>query len=118
MALQLEGTVKQVNPLETGEGKSGTWKKRGFVLAFKDGNYDKSVYIEGMSDKADQIGHLVIGQQIRVYWNVESREYNGKFYTNLSMWKYEQIGATQATPAQSETTQQDTSTGTDSDLPF
>lgn len=118
MALQLEGTVKQVNPLETGEGKSGTWKKRGFVLAFKDGNYDKSVYIEGMSDKADQIGHLVIGQQIRVYWNVESREYNGKFYTNLSMWKYEQIGATQATPTATEVAKSAQSADDTNDLPF
>jgi len=27
MALNIEGTVKQVNPLETGEGKNGEWKK-------------------------------------------------------------------------------------------
>lgn len=97
MALSIEGTVKQINPLETGEGKNGMWSKREFILEFQDGNYPKMIAFIGMKDKADQIGQLVVGQKIRVHFNPSSREYNGRWYSQNDMWKYETIGGSTAT---------------------
>lgn len=91
MALSIEGTVKQINPIETGEGKNGQWKKREFLLDYQDGNYPKMVVFTGMKDKADSIGQLNVGQKIRVYFNAESREFSGRYYTALNYWKHESI---------------------------
>ena len=88
MSLQITGTVKTVLDETTGVSGAGKeWRKQSFVVTYKDGNYDKDVAITGMNDKCDVIGGLRSGQAVTVYFNVSSREYNGKWYTDCSMWK-------------------------------
>jgi len=122
MALTLEGKVKSVGQEESGEGKNGTWKKREFVIEYPDGNYPKLAAFTGMKEKADQIAQLQVGQNVRVYFSVNSREYNGKVYTNLDLWKYETIGGSTASApshsSQAATPNNVETNGIDSDLPF
>jgi hypothetical protein len=35
------------------------------------------------------VGTLVEGSMLNVYFDAESREFNGKWYTNLTAWKVE-----------------------------
>ncbi len=90
MALELTGKVSQVLPLETGEGKTGQpWKKQFFILDFMDGNYPKKVSISVWGDKTDSLRNMQPGTEVKVSFNVESREYNGKWYTDVRAWKIE-----------------------------
>jgi hypothetical protein len=87
--LIVKGTVKEILPVQTGEGKNGTWSKSGFVVEYEDGKYNKSVAIETWGDKLELPG---VGQDVSVSVNIESREYNGKWFTNVRAWKIETDG--------------------------
>lgn len=80
----------QLNPVQTGEGKNGPWKKQE-VIVETEGQYPKKICVIVWGDKID-INRFKIGDMIDVYFDVESREYNGKWYTDVKAWKIEPAG--------------------------
>ena len=96
--MKITGKVVQVLPIQTGEGKSGTWKKSGVVMNYKDGDYEKTVMCTVMGDKVDALQSLQPGTEIEVSVNAESREYNERWYTDVKAWKWDVVG--HAAPAQ------------------
>ena len=89
--MKLTGKVTSVTPTQTGEGKNGQWKKAGFLITYKDGEFEKSAYFTGFNKPVEHIEKLQIGQSVEVSFNIESREYNGKFYTDLSAWRIDTL---------------------------
>lgn len=89
--MEIKGKVKRVLPLEQGDTKNGKgWKRRDFILEFKDGDFDKIVALTARTDAAlERVGNLAEGAEVNVSFNVESREWNGKYFTNLNAWKIE-----------------------------
>lgn len=89
--MEIKGKVKRILPLEQGASKNGKgWKRRDFIVEFKDGEYDKLAALTARTDVAlERVGNLAEGAEVNVSFNVESREYNGKYYTNLNAWKIE-----------------------------
>jgi hypothetical protein len=94
MALEITGKVIQLLPEQTGTGKNGTWVRRDFVIETTD-QYPKKVCFSGWGDKANIVNNLQTGQMVKVSFNPESREYNGKWYTDLRAWKIEANNADQ-----------------------
>lgn len=89
--MQLTGKLVQLLPAQSGQGKNGTWKKQEFILE-TEGQYPKKVCIAVWGDKADPKA-LQIGNTLKVDFDVESREYNGRWYTDVKAWKVEVAGA-------------------------
>ena len=127
MALEITGKISQILPLETGESKNGQWKKQFFILDFMDGNYPKKVSISVWGDKTDSLRNLLPGADVKVSFNVESREYNGRWYTDVKAWRIEAAGAGapdnsgapgNAIPDFAEPTFSGDNNGSDNDLPF
>lgn len=85
--MDITGKLVQLMPEETGEGKNGTWKKRQFVIETLD-NYPKKVCMVIWGDRVD-MNSFRENEVIRVYFDVESREWNGRWYTDLRAWKIE-----------------------------
>ena len=93
--LKLSGTVYAIEaPVQISEKLT----KRNFVVTTGD-KYPEIVAFEMLNDKCDLADGFTVGQQVEVSFNVRGREYNGKFYTNLSAWKIESAGGAQATTA-------------------
>ena len=88
MALEITGKVIQLLPEQSGTGKNGTWVRRDFVIETND-QYPKKVCFSGWGDKAQMVSSLETGQNVKVSFNPESREFNGKWYTDLRAWKIE-----------------------------
>jgi hypothetical protein len=88
MALEITGKVLQLLAEQTGAGKNGTWVRRDFVIETTD-QYPKKICFSGWGDKAAQVNGLQPGQSVKVSFNPESREFNGKWYTDLRAWKIE-----------------------------
>lgn len=126
MALEITGKVSQILPLESGEGKNGTWKKQYFVIEYMDGQYPKKVCIQLWGDKTDILKSLQPGTDVKVAFNVESREYNGRWYTDVKAWRVEVGGsASSSSSAPSAAFAEPSydngagsSGGNDNDLPF
>jgi Domain of unknown function (DUF3127) len=83
--MEITGKVVNLLPLQSGQGKSGVWKKQEFILETP-GQYPKKVCMSLWGEKADEI-KLVPGETITASINIESREYNGKWYTDVRAWK-------------------------------
>lgn len=89
--MEIKGKVKSVLPVESGEGKNGKeWKRQDFIIEFMDGEYSKILALTARTDNALNIASkLKAGHDVTVQFNIESREYNGKYYTNATAWKIE-----------------------------
>jgi len=85
--MELKGKLLQLLPLQTGQGKNGTWKKQDCVLEIP-GQYPKKVCFAVWGDKIDE-SQLQIGNELTVSCDIESREYNGRWYTEVKAWKVE-----------------------------
>lgn len=83
--MELTGTLVEVLPLQTGQGKNGTWKKQNIVVE-TEGQYPKKVCISIWGDKIDD-SQLRTGNKLTISFDIESREYNGRWYTDVKAWK-------------------------------
>lgn len=83
--MQLVAKLIQVLPLQSGMGKNGEWKKQDIVVE-TDGQYPKKVCISIWGDKASE-AMLQVGNMLDISFDVESREYNGRWYTDVKAWK-------------------------------
>ena len=90
----MQGHIIAVMPEAGGTGKNGNpWKKQEFVLETKD-NYPKKICFTLWGEKIDQYA-LQTGEFVTVSIDIESREYNGRWYTDLKAWKVEKSGESQ-----------------------
>ncbi len=95
--MQLTAKLIQVLPLQSGMGKNGEWKKQDIVVE-TDGQYPKKVCVSIWGDKANE-AILQVGNILDISFDVESREYNGRWYTDVRAWKVELATATEGYPA-------------------
>lgn len=119
--MQLTAKLTQLLPLQTGTGKNGPWKKQDIIVE-TEGQYPKKICVSIWGDKINE-EILKIGNMLTISFDIESREYNGRWYTDVKAWRVEPAGvATSANPVDAtrfEEGSQDT--GTDEkkdDLPF
>lgn len=122
MALDITGKILQIMNETSGQSKTGnTWVKQEFVIETND-KFPKKVMISVMGDKVQELKRFKTGDEIKASLNIESREYNGRWYTDIRAWKLE-TGGNGTTAPSSENFYPDSEpsftadTATD-DLPF
>lgn len=99
MALEVNGKLEKIMTQVTGEGAKGPWVKQEFVIVTFD-QYPKKVCCSVWGDKVDQLRRFQPGDDIKVSFNLESREYNERWFTEVRVWKLDQAGAISANPQQ------------------
>ncbi len=115
--MEISGTIITLLPPQSGQGKNGVWKKQEFILEIP-GQYPKKVCLSLWGEKVDE-NNIAVGDKITASINIESREYNGRWYTDVRAWKIAKGtgGADrEAPPASDEPFIPDTSAS--DDLPF
>lgn len=112
--MEIKGNVVKVLQKQTGEGKNGTWVKRSFIIE-TEGQYPKKVQISSFGDKLN-VGLIKEGNILNVSIELESREYNGRWYTDVRAWKIELLE--QSKIEDKKEPQLNTQNNDDSDLPF
>lgn len=97
--MEIKGKVILAFPEQSGVSKSGnSWKKREYVLETFD-NYPKKIHFDLFGERADQYP-INVGENITLSFDIESREYNGRWYTSIRGWKVDKDnGAIAADPA-------------------
>ena len=79
--MEIKGRIIHVLPLQEGISKAGNaWKKQEYVLETEE-QYPRKVCFNLFGDKVDQ------------YFDLESREFNGRWYTDVRAWKIEKSAA-------------------------
>ncbi len=89
--MDISGKVIQILPKQTGNGKNGTWEKQDYVIEIQ-GTYPKKVCFNLWGAKISQFD-IKEGEFINIGIDIESREYQGRWYTDVRAWKVERPGA-------------------------
>jgi hypothetical protein len=92
--MQLSGTVLQVLPVQEGQGKNGPWRKQDIIVQTQ-GQFPKNVCVSIWGNKLDGI-ELKPDMPITCDIEIESREYNGRWFTDVKAWRI----SSAATPQQ------------------
>ena len=96
--MEISGKIIAVLPLAKGEGKNGPWRSQDYVLETND-QYPRKVCFNFFGDKIDQFP-LSIDDVVTVSFDLDSREYNGRWFTSVRAWKAEKgvVNAASAAP--------------------
>lgn len=88
----LEGKLISLLPLQEGVSTRGAWKKQEFVMETAE-QYPKKICISCWNEKTDDLARYNTGDAIKVSVNIESREYNSRWYTDIKAWRIEPLQA-------------------------
>ena len=112
----LKAKLTQLLPLQTGMSQNGQWRKQDIIVE-TDNQYPKKICISIWGDKIDE-KQLVIGAVLDISFDLESREFNNKWYTDIKAWKIETTVAKVAEPIKNAAIASETLPEEDEDLPF
>ena len=84
--MEIKGQLIQKLPVSSGTSAKGQWQSQEIIIETLE-TYPKKIAIEFFGDKVSEIDKLNINDQLTVSVNIESREFNGKWYTKVKAWK-------------------------------
>ena len=99
--MEIVGKIIQVLPIQEGVGRNGNpWKVQPYVLETLD-QYPRKVHFEVFGEDRIRMNPCAIDQLVTVSFDIESREFNGRWYTSIRAYRIVQGDVTQgaATPA-------------------
>lgn len=121
--MEIKGKIILALPEMSGTSKAGNaWKKREYVLETQE-TYPRKVHFDFFGERADQYP-LNVGDVVTLSFDIDSREYNGRWFTSIRGWKAEKDGAapistpTQSNPGDVPPPPEFTTTDESDDLPF
>lgn len=83
--MQIKGTFITNLPITEGEGSNGHWMRGGFVIEYGD-EYRHTLAFSTFNDKVELSAGIQQGQRVEVSFSPESREYNGRWYSECKCY--------------------------------
>lgn len=101
--MEIIGKVIQVLPLQQGvSSRTGNpWSIKTFILETQE-NFPRKVAIEVFGEQRINDNPCDVDQVVTVSFDLESREFNGRWYTSVRAWKIQQGAVMNQTPAAAE----------------
>lgn len=96
--MDFEGTVLTVLPVVKGTNARGEWIKQEVIFE-QPGEFNRKICVGFWGDKAAEAGILRPGEVVNISANVESREFNGRWYTDVRAWRMTRKAPAAAAPA-------------------
>lgn len=87
--MQLIAKLIEILPNKTGTSKNGEWKKQDIVVE-TEGQYPKKICFSTKAEKIN-LNQFQVGNFLKIDFDIESREYNGRWYNDLKAWKIEKV---------------------------
>ena len=88
MSYEVEGKLHK--KFDT-EQKSGTFQTREFVIIVES-QYPQHIKFQLVQDRCEIIDNIAEGSDVKVYFDLRGREWQGKYFTNLQAWRVEAAG--------------------------
>ena len=92
MSFAVTGTVKEVLQTKQGVSASGKeWATQEFILTTDDSNYPCDICFRIFGN--DKITECAVnaGESIQVFFDIRSRDYNGRWFTDINVWKIDRM---------------------------
>ncbi len=94
MALEIEGRIVRKLNIQSGTSARGAWEKQEFIVELQEGNFPSQVCMNVWgADKVRDLEKFQTGDRVKIAFNLSSREYNGRWYTDVRAWRIEPADA-------------------------
>lgn len=118
--MEVTGIIRLKLPMQSGVSKAGNnWSKQEYVLETQEA-YPKKIFFSFFGDRANQYP-LEQNDVVRLSFDIDSHEYNGRWFTSINAWKAEKLDASQmqqgATPPVTMAAPQTTMVGVPAAVP-
>jgi len=90
--MEFEGTVYKMMPVTKGTSARGEWQRQDVVFEMQDGSFTRKICVT-FFNRPDDVAKLKEGENYHVSVNIESREYNGRWYTDIRAWRLQPVQA-------------------------
>ena len=97
--MEFEGKVIEILPAVTGQSARGTWERQTVVFEQPQKQYCKEIAVTFMN-KAQEVASLRVGETYTVSFDIESRNYQGRWYTDVRAWRVQPMQSQAQPPVQ------------------
>ena len=84
--MEFEGKVLEILPPVSGQSARGTWERQIVVFEQANKQFGKEIAVTFMN-KAQDVEMLRVGESYTVSFDIESRKYMDKWYTDVRAWR-------------------------------
>ena len=88
--MEFVGVVYRILPVQSGTSARGQWQKQEVVFELPD-EFSRKVCVTFFGDRVQDAASLQVGEKVNVSVNIESREYNGRWYTDVRAWRVQPL---------------------------
>ena len=103
--MEITGKVVRLGNLTEGTSARGPWRKQDLIIETEE-QFPKTVCLTCWTNQIDEIQKFAPGQTIKAQIDLSSREFNGKWYTDVRVWRFDPVGATAPAAAPVQSAQQ------------
>lgn len=96
--MEITGKVVRLGALTEGTSARGPWRKQDLIIETEE-QYPRTVCLTCWTNQIDEIQKFAPGQTIKAQIEISSREFNGKWYTDVRVWRFDPVGAVPAPAA-------------------
>ncbi|MCQ2136720.1 MAG: DUF3127 domain-containing protein [Bacteroidales bacterium] len=93
-ALELQCKLTRKLAVQSGQSQRGTWSKQDFIVEYQDGKFPVQICMNVWGDeKVREFENFQVGDRLRIAFVPSSREFNGKWYTDIRAYRIERADA-------------------------
>lgn len=94
LSMEIKGKIIQNLSLQSGTSKAGKAWSKASILIETEGQYPKKVVLDNMKNP-EEFSKLAVGFVGVFHIEINSNEFNGRWYTSVNCWKWEASQAQQ-----------------------
>ena len=98
--MELQGKIIAALPERSGVSARGEWKVQEFVLETLDAQYPRKMVFDVFGAERLQRFNIQVGQTVLVAFDIDAREYNGRWFNTIRAFDVRQVDASQMPVAQ------------------
>ena len=96
--MELQGKIIAALDVKTGTSARGEWKVQEFVLETLDGQYSRKMVFSVFGAERLQTFNIQVGQDVTVKFDIDAREYNGRWFNSIRAYDVRQVVPGAAAP--------------------
>ena len=89
--MELQGKIIAALPERSGTSQRGEWKVQEFVLETVDSQYPRKMVFDVFGADRLQRFNVQVGQTVNVAFDIDAREYNGRWYNSIRAYDVRQV---------------------------
>lgn len=89
--MELQGKIIAALDVKTGTSARGEWKVQEFVLETIDGQFSRKMVFSVFGEERLQRFNIQVGQDVNVSFDIDAREYNGRWFNSIRAFDVRQV---------------------------